>query len=161
MKPKAAGADDPRPVKLSCRGLLKIFGSHAADFLQNHGGKPSAADLDRAHLIGAVRDAPLEVREGQIFIVMGLSGSGMSTRVRCLSRLIESTGGELFFERKDLLKASDAELIVIRRHKMGMVSQHFALRPHLNVLENVSANLLVGLDRVELLGVRVTELIQP
>ncbi len=138
MKTKAAGAEDPRPVKLSCRGLWKIFGPHAADFLRSHGGQPSAGDLDRAHLIGAVRDATLEVREGEIFIVMGLSGSGKSTLVRCLSRLIEPTGGELVFDGKDLLKASEAELIDIRRHKMGMVFQHFALLPHLNVLENVA-----------------------
>ena len=150
MKTKAAGADDPRPVKLSCHGLWKIFGSHAADFLQNHGGKPSAADLDRAHLIGAVRDATLEVREGEIFIVMGLSGSGKSTLVRCLSRLIEPTGGELIFDGKDLLKASDAELIDIRRHKMGMVFQHFALLPHLNVLENVAFPLFIqGIGKTE------------
>ena len=117
---------------------------------RNHGGKPSAADLDRAHLIGAVRDATLDVREGEIFIVMGLSGSGKSTLVRCLSRLIEPTGGELIFDGKDLLKASDAELIDIRRHKMGMVFQHFALLPHLNVLENVAFPLFIqGIGKTE------------
>jgi glycine betaine/proline transport system ATP-binding protein len=57
---------------------------------------------------------------------MGLSGSGKSTLVRCLSRLIEPTAGEILFDGRDLLAASEAELIEIRRHKMGMVFQHFA-----------------------------------
>jgi glycine betaine/proline transport system ATP-binding protein len=143
MSHTAAGAEPPRPVKLACKGLWKIFGPHAAAFLQNHKDVPQAAELERAHLIGAVRNASLEVREGEIFIVMGLSGSGKSTLVRCLSRLIEPTGGELTFDGKDLLKASESELIDIRRHKMGMVFQHFALLPHLNVLENVAFPLFI------------------
>jgi len=143
MNTTSTGAADPRPVKLSCRNLWKVFGAGGAEFLRSHGGAATAADLDRAKLIGAVRDASLEVREGEIFIVMGLSGSGKSTLVRCLSRLIEPTSGELVFNGKDLLKASEAELIDIRRHKMGMVFQHFALLPHLTVLENVAFPLFI------------------
>ena len=113
-------------------------------------GKATTAELDKAALIGAVRNATLDVREGEIFIVMGLSGSGKSTLVRCLSRLIEPTTGELTFDGKDLLKASEAELINIRRHKMGMVFQHFALLPHLTVLENVAFPLSIqGIGRAE------------
>jgi glycine betaine/proline transport system ATP-binding protein len=63
--------------------------------------------------------------------------------VRCLSRLIEPTSGELIFDGKDLLKATERELIEIRRHKMGMVFQHFALLPHLNVLDNVAFPLFI------------------
>ena len=62
---------------------------------------------------------------------MGLSGSGKSTLVRCMSRLIEPSAGRILFEGQDLLEASERELIEIRRHKMGMVFQHFALLPHL------------------------------
>jgi len=58
---------------------------------------------------------------------MGLSGSGKSTLVRCMTRLIEPTAGEVLFEGRDLLQANERELIEIRRHKMGMVFQHFAL----------------------------------
>jgi glycine betaine/proline transport system ATP-binding protein len=83
------------------------------------------------------------VHEGEIFIIMGLSGSGKSTFLRCMSRLIEPTAGQVIFDGKDLLKASEAELIDIRRHKMGMVFQHFALLPHLTVLENVAFPLSV------------------
>ena len=116
--------------------------------MHDHGGNPKASDLESAHLIAAVRGATMEVREGEIFIVMGLSGSGKSTLVRCLSRLIEPTAGELEFDGKDLLRASEAELIDIRRHKMGMVFQHFALLPHLNVMENVAFPLFIqGIGR--------------
>ncbi len=95
-----------------------------------------------------MRAVDLEVRQGEIFIVMGLSGSGKSTLVRCLSRLIEPTAGKVEFEGKDLLKITDAELIEIRRHKMGMVFQNFALLPHLTVLENVAFPLAIqGIDR--------------
>ena len=150
MQAQATGAEDPRPVKLSCRNLWKVFGQHAAEFLAARGGKATAAELERAQLIGAVRNVTLEVREGEIFVVMGLSGSGKSTLMRCLSRLIEPTAGELRFDDRDLLKASEAELIDIRRHKMGMVFQHFALLPHLNVLENIAFPLFIqGIGREE------------
>ena len=148
MNAKNPGADPQRPIKLSCRNLWKVFGTGGGEFLRTRGGEATTAELDAASLIGAVRRASLDVREGEIFIVMGLSGSGKSTLVRCLSRLIEPTAGDLTFDGKDLLKASEAELIDIRRHKMGMVFQHFALLPHLTVLENVAFPLSIqGIDK--------------
>ncbi|PZF75375.1 glycine betaine/L-proline ABC transporter ATP-binding protein [Aestuariivirga litoralis] len=143
MNNTASGAAPPRPVKLSCHGLWKVFGPNAAQFLAAHGGKVTSADLERAHMVGAVRNASIEVREGETFIIMGLSGSGKSTLVRCLSRLIEPTMGELTVDGQDLLTMTEAELIDIRRHKMGMVFQHFALLPHLNVLDNVAFPLMI------------------
>ena len=85
-----------------------------------------------------VRDASIDVNTGEILVIMGLSGSGKSTLLRCMSKLIEPTHGQVFFEGNDLLKASEKELIDIRRHKMGMVFQHFALLPHRTVLQNVA-----------------------
>ncbi|MGQ0486326.1 MAG: quaternary amine ABC transporter ATP-binding protein [Hyphomicrobiales bacterium] len=132
------GSAAARPVKLACRNVWKIYGKNAAAILRRGGGSPTAQDLEGASLIGAVRDVSLDVHEGEIFIVMGLSGSGKSTLLRCMSRLIEPTAGQITFDGMDFLKASEAELINIRRHKMGMVFQHFALLPHLTVLENVA-----------------------
>jgi glycine betaine/proline transport system ATP-binding protein len=109
---------------------------------------PASEQLVASGLIGAVRDVSLEVRTGEIFVIMGLSGSGKSTVVRCMSRLIEPTAGRILFEDEDLLAVSGARLIEIRRHKMGMVFQHFALLPHLTVLGNVAFPLEVqGVDR--------------
>jgi glycine betaine/proline transport system ATP-binding protein len=124
--------------KLVCRNVWKIFGSGAGDLLRPGRPRPSPDDLARAGLVGAVRDVDLEVGTGEIFVIMGLSGSGKSTLVRCLSRLIEPTAGEILFNGENLLAASDAHMIQIRRHRMGMVFQHFALLPHLTVLDNVA-----------------------
>src|SRR5690606_38397432 len=106
--------------------------------------------LQAAGLVPAVRDVSLSVAEGQIFVIMGLSGSGKSTLVRLMSRLVEPTAGEILFNGRNLLAASGKEMVEIRRHKMGMVFQHFALLPHLSVLDNVAFPLEVqGLARAE------------
>ena len=139
-----------RPVKLACRDVWKLFGDGAGRCLAQHGGAPDMAAIQAAGLVGAVRAANIEVREGEIFVIMGLSGSGKSTLVRCLSRLIEPTAGAILFEGMDLLRASEREMIQIRRHKMGMVFQHFALLPHLTVLQNVAFPLEVqGVPRAQ------------
>ncbi len=169
----AAGAAAGRSeAKISCQGVWKLFGNNAERFLAERGGAPSLEELNEAGLIGAVRDASFAVAEGEIFVIMGLSGSGKSTLVRCLSRLIEPTAGSVMFEDMDLLKASEQTLIEIRRHKMGMVFQNFALLPHLTVLGNVAFPLGVqGVDRatrerrarevIELVGLKGRESYYP
>ncbi|MBL9036043.1 MAG: betaine/proline/choline family ABC transporter ATP-binding protein [Rhodospirillaceae bacterium] len=137
------GASAEKPAKLSCKHVWKLFGQNAESFLAGRPTPPDAAALAEAGLVGAVRDVTLDVAEGEIFIVMGLSGSGKSTLLRCLARLIEPTAGQVVFEGRDLLKASEAEMIDIRRHKMGMVFQNFALLPHLSVLDNVAFPLAI------------------
>ncbi len=137
------------PEKLVCRNVWKLYGAQADGFL-NANPNPSLEQIRRAGLIPAVRRANLSIREGEIFVIMGLSGSGKSTLVRCLSRLIEPTAGELFLDDRDLLKATEADMIEVRRHKMGMVFQHFALLPHLTVLQNVAFPLTIqGRRRAE------------
>ncbi len=141
-EPPSAAAS-ARATKIACKSVWKVFGQDADRFLADHDRAPSDEQMADAGIIGAVRDASFEVGEGEIFIIMGLSGSGKSTLVRCMSRLIESSAGEVIFEGQDLLKASEKDLIEIRRHKMGMVFQHFALLPHLTVLGNVAFPLSV------------------
>ena len=123
---------------LSCRNVWKLYGSDPRGFLAKRGPQPTEAEITDAGYVAAVADATLSVSRGEIFVIMGLSGSGKSTLVRCLARLIEPSAGEVMFAGRNLLDASPAELIELRRHKMGMVFQHFALLPHLTVLDNVA-----------------------
>ncbi len=134
--------------KLVCRNVWKVFGAGAREFLDKEGTAVSTEKLSRNGLVGAVRAVNLEVQTGEIFVIMGLSGSGKSTLVRCLSRLVEPTAGEILFNGENLLEADDARMIELRRHRMGMVFQHFALLPHLSVLANVAFPLEVqGIDK--------------
>jgi glycine betaine/proline transport system ATP-binding protein len=135
-------------AKLACRSVWKLYGPRARELLAASGGNPDPDAIAAAGVIGAVRDVSLDVAEGEIFVIMGLSGSGKSTLVRCMSRLIEPTAGEILFNGSNLLAATPREMIEIRRHRMGMVFQHFALLPHLSVLGNVGFPLEVqGMDR--------------
>lgn len=81
---------------------------------------------------------------------MGLSGSGKSTLVRLFNRLIEPTRGQVLIDGEDIAAISDSELRQVRRKKISMVFQSFALMPHLSVLENTAFGL-------ELAGVPLAE----
>jgi glycine betaine/proline transport system ATP-binding protein len=136
--------------KLACRDVWKLFGPGAETFLAARAAAPAPEEIQAAGLVPAVIAANLDVAAGECFVIMGLSGSGKSTLVRCLSRLVEPTAGAIFFEGRDLRKASERELIELRRHRMGMVFQHFALLPHLSVLGNVAFPLAIqGVPRPE------------
>ncbi|MEN8197573.1 MAG: betaine/proline/choline family ABC transporter ATP-binding protein, partial [Pseudomonadota bacterium] len=130
-------------IKLSCRNVWKVYGDSPGRFFAGGEGAvpdPAAhADAIRetGHIVAA-SDVSFDVKVGEIFVIMGLSGSGKSTVVRCLSRLVEPTAGHILLDGQDLLAVSERELIDIRRHKMGMVFQSFGLLPHLNVIDNVA-----------------------
>ena len=137
-------------AKLSCKKLWKLYGSEPDKFFARHNNQPEQVDITDGGYICAVREVTFDVYPGEIVVVMGLSGSGKSTLVRCLSRLIEPTGGEITFEGQNLLAASLKEMIEIRRHKMGMVFQHFALLPHRTVIDNIAFPLEVqGVNRAK------------
>ena len=123
---------------IRCRSLYKIFGLRAADLRTDSEGVVEPSILQRDGVVAAVNNVTLDVSPGEILIVMGLSGSGKSTLVRCLSRLIEPTSGSVEIEGADLLGMSEKELIGLRRSKMGMVFQNFALLPHRTALENIA-----------------------
>lgn len=129
-------------VKISCRNVWKVYGDNPQYYFDSKGyefDRPELIDRMRSEKhIPACCDVSFDVHVGEIFVIMGLSGSGKSTVVRCLSRLVEPTHGEILLDDQDLLKVSKKELIDIRRHKMGMVFQNFGLLPHLNVIENIA-----------------------
>lgn len=78
----------------------------------------------------------LEVKDGEVVVIIGPSGSGKSTILRCLNLLEEPTSGEIFFEGQNIT-APDSNIDKIRQ-KMGMVFQNFNLFPHMNVLDNLT-----------------------
>ncbi|WP_372884107.1 glycine betaine/L-proline ABC transporter ATP-binding protein [Shimia sp.] len=139
---------------IAVEGLWQVFGTDARSALDAArpagGSRAIAEELKSRGLIPAVRDASFEVGSGELFVIMGLSGSGKSTLIRCISRLIEPTGGAVRIDGEDILKASEKRLIELRRHKLGMVFQHFGLFPHMTVIDNVAFPLkMQGAGRAE------------
>ncbi len=141
-------------VKLSCRHVWKVYGPNPGSYFDAQSDRidpgPLAARMRLENHIPAAVNVSFDVHVGEIFVIMGLSGSGKSTMVRCLSRLVEPTHGEVLLDGEDLLRKSARELIEIRRHHMGMVFQSFGLLPHLNVIDNIAFPLkLQGIAETE------------
>ncbi len=126
-----------------------MFGDGAAELADSVDPSLSREQvLAETGCVLAVRDVSFSVREGETFVIMGLSGSGKSTLVRCLSRLIEPTRGQVIIDGEDMLAMNKTQLLDIRRHKMGMVFQHFGNFPHKRVLDNVVYGLQIqGMER--------------
>lgn len=151
-----------QPVIL-CDSVFKIFGDNAEKMLAGVQGDVDAKAFQDAGCIVGVNNASFEVFKGEMLVVMGLSGSGKSTLLRCISKLTNATAGKIYIDGQDLLAMNNKELIELRRNKMGMVFQSFALLPHKTVLENIAFPLQVkggstqdsikkAMDMVELVG---------
>ena len=136
--------------KIEVKNIYKVFGSSPIKMLSylQRGEDKSTLLKEHEHSVG-VNNASFHVEEGEIFVVMGLSGSGKSTLIRCLNRLIEPTSGEIYIDDEDITKVSSSQLREIRRKKIAMVFQNFALLPHRTVLDNVAFGLEIQKDNVE------------
>ena len=125
--------------KIEIKNLSIIFGhdkSKARRLIME--GKNKSEILKSTGCTVAVRNANLEIREGEVFVVMGLSGSGKSTLLRCINRLNEPTLGEVYINGENITRKSDKELQQLRRTELAMVFQHFGLLPHRTVLSNIA-----------------------
>ena len=153
---------------ISCRSVYKIFGDNAPKLFKESNGIVDPNYFQSEGCIVGVNNASFEVDNGEILVIMGLSGSGKSTLLRCISRLTEPTAGQIILDGHDMLSLSPKELIEIRREKMGMVFQNFALLPHKTVLENIAFPLQVkgintkdsinkALEMTELVGLKGRE----
>lgn len=126
-----------KPVKVSIRNLYKIFGDNPKAALADvHAGMSKTDLLAKRHHVLGLSDINIDMRDGEITVIMGLSGSGKSTLIRHLNRLIEPTAGEVLVDGDNILKLNEAKLRELRRRTMSMVFQKFALLPHRTVLEN-------------------------
>ena len=136
---------------LSIRNVYKVFGDEpdtAMQMLRNGAHKDEI--FEKTGQVVGVFDASFSVKKGEIFVIMGLSGSGKSTMVRLLNRLIEPTSGSIELNGKDITRLGDADLLDVRRKEMSMVFQSFALMPHMTVLENAAFGLEIsGVDKAE------------
>ena len=125
------------PVKVSIRHLYKIFGDRPSAVLPGVLAGMGKTELlaQHNHVLG-LRDINVDIREGEITVIMGLSGSGKSTLIRHLNRLIEPTSGEVLVNGENILRWNADQLRSLRRKTMSMVFQKFALLPHRTVLDN-------------------------
>lgn len=138
-------------TKIICHNIWKIFGptpEHIVEIIQPD--NTVSEILESTGHVVAVRDVCIEVKEGEIFCVMGLSGSGKSTLIRCLSRLIEPTLGKIIINGENVVDMTRDQLRELRRHKMSMVFQRFGLFSHRRVIDNIAYGLEVqGVSREE------------
>jgi glycine betaine/proline transport system ATP-binding protein len=142
MSSQTSTTDSNEPV-IRCESVYMIFGDNAKDMLEKSGGVVDSAKFQEAGCIVGVNNASFEVHKGELLIIMGLSGSGKSTLMRCIARLNEATAGSILIDGEDILAMNNKQLIELRRSKMGMVFQSFALLPHKTVLENIAFPLQV------------------
>lgn len=137
--------------KVKVENLVKVFGDHpqkALDLLDQGYSKDEI--LEKTRQTVGVHNVSFEVQAGETFVLMGLSGSGKSTLLRCINRLIEPTRGRVLIDGEDITQLDKNKLIEVRRKKLGMVFQRFALFPHKTVIDNVAYGLEVqGIKKEE------------
>jgi glycine betaine/proline transport system ATP-binding protein len=138
-------------TKLEVINLTKIYGSSpekALELLKQ--GLTNSEIRQKSKQVVGIRQVNFSVEEGESFVIMGLSGSGKSTLLRCINQLIKPTAGQIFLDNEEITSMSPKRLVEVRRKKMGMVFQRFALLPNRTIVDNVAYGLEVqGIPRKE------------
>jgi len=127
-------------IAIKIQNVWKIFGNtskEALDAIQNKNISKQEA-LENFNSVIGVSNVSFDVKNGEIFCVMGLSGSGKSTLVRHINRLLEPTSGKILINNQDVMQYNKKNLQELRNKKIGMVFQNFALMPHRSVLDNIA-----------------------
>jgi len=146
--------------KIRCHGLWKVFGdaAEAACARRSNGTSVDEAIAGTGAIIGA-SDVNLEIAPGELFVIMGLSGSGKSTVLRCIAQLQRPSAGEVWLDDANLATMPEARLMDIRRHRMGMVFQNFGLVPHFTALQNIAFPLKVRGESAEQCAAKANEML--
>ena len=142
---------DPKDIIIRVEHVSKLYGLNKSD-----AAKMMAAGADKGTVYKktgctvALWDINLEIPRGQIFVIIGLSGSGKSTMVRCFNRLNKPTSGKILFDGQNLAEMDSKQLLEFRRNKISMVFQSFGLMSHRDVIGNVAYGLEVrGMAKAE------------
>ena len=156
---------DSSSSAIKIENVWKVFGNtskDALDAIQNQGISKTEA-LEEYNSVIGVSDVSFEVKQGEIFCVMGLSGSGKSTLVRHINRLLEPTSGKILINGKDVMELDRENLQELRNKKIGMVFQNFALMPHRSVVDNIAMPLEIrGISKNDRLDVanKILEIVE-
>ena len=128
--------------KIEIKNIYKIFGPNPEQVLPmvEEGATKEQVMEETDHTVG-LDNISLSIKEGEIFVCMGLSGSGKSTLIRHINRLIDPTSGQVIVDGVDVLSLDDKEILEFRKKTMSMVFQRFGLFPHKTVIENVAYGL--------------------
>ena len=128
--------------KIEINNIYKIFGPNPEQVLPmvEQGATKEQVMEETDHTVG-LDNISLSIKEGEIFVCMGLSGSGKSTLIRHINRLIDPTSGQVIVDGVDVLSLDDKEILEFRKKTMSMVFQRFGLFPHKTVIENVAYGL--------------------
>jgi len=139
-------------MMIRIENLYKIYGKHPEKVMELlKKGLTKEQIKEKTGEVVAIQDVSFEVKRGEIFVLMGLSGSGKSTLLRCINRLVEATSGKVYIEDGDVVKMDKNDLMMLRRKKIGMVFQSFALLPFRTVFDNVKLGLEIdGLGENEI-----------
>lgn len=152
--------------KIQVNKLIKIYGNHPEKALELlKAGHSNESIRKQTKQVVGIRNASFCVDSGESFVIMGLSGSGKSTLLRCMNYLIEPSAGEIIVDGQNVGEMNSKELLALRRKKMSMVFQRFALLPHRTVIDNVIYGLEVqgigkeerynmGLNALEMVGLK-------
>ncbi len=138
-------------TRIRLEGVSKVFGRQAQRAIEDlrKGKGKTEVQSEHAAVVGSF-DVSLEIKSGEIFVIMGLSGSGKSTLLRLINRLHEPSTGRVHIDGQDITELGSKQLRELRREKFGMVFQSFALLPHRTVMGNVEFGLEIqGVDKEE------------
>ncbi|HHX60126.1 MAG TPA: glycine betaine/L-proline ABC transporter ATP-binding protein [Epulopiscium sp.] len=131
-------------AKIRVENLVKVFGNKPQAALRRlKKGKTKAQILKETGQAVGVSDVSFDVYEGEIFVIMGLSGSGKSSVIRCLNLLNKPTAGNIYLDGENIVKYDKNKIRTMRQNKIAMVFQHFGLLTHKTVLANVEYGLEV------------------
>lgn len=123
---------------ISVKNVSKLYGKNKAEALKlMKQGETKANIQEKLGTTVALSDVSFDVKKNEIFVIIGLSGSGKSTMIRCLNMLHKPTSGTVKFKGQEIGKLNKKQLLAYRREKISMVFQNFGLMDHRNVLSNV------------------------